>query len=234
MNETISIPKKTLHSYPGYYFCKNTDLYYEDANEQYLSVLGIKNIENLIGVSDYSLPIGELLVDGYRSHDRDALEGINYHILEPFNDHTGKIMFFLTYKQAYCGDNGKVKGVCCQAIPLGCNQNTKLIAHLINNHGSSSLKIHPNLFNYYGKGHLKEQLTSREIEVLYYLLQSYSAKDIARTLFLSCRTIEGHIDRLKDKLGCKKRSEIIELGKELGFTHIIPFDIFRDLLNIPN
>lgn len=231
MTELILFKNNTLHNFPGCYFRKNLDLCYEDANEQYLSLLGMKNIETLIGISDYSLPSGEKFADGYRSHDRDAIEGVNYHILEPVIGHDGKTKFFLTYKQAYCGDNGEVKGVICQAAPLRCNQNTKLIAHLIKKNGNTSFKIHPTLFNHYGRSFLKEKLTKREIDILYYLMQSNTAKDIASILSISKRTVEGHIDRMKYKLGCETRSDIIKLGRELGFTNIIPFDIFRNILN---
>jgi predicted DNA-binding protein YlxM (UPF0122 family) len=39
----------------------------------------------------------------------------------------------------------------------------------------------------------------------------YSAKEIAKVLALSHRTVEDHLQNAKDKLGCSKKSEIIQI-----------------------
>ncbi len=57
-----------------------------------------------------------------------------------------------------------------------------------------------------------EQLTGRQKECLYLLLQGFSAKMIAQKLGLSSRTIETHIEGIKNRLGCFRKSEIIEYG----------------------
>jgi DNA-binding NarL/FixJ family response regulator len=52
-------------------------------------------------------------------------------------------------------------------------------------------------------------LTKREIECLNKLCLGYSAKEIAKSLELSHRTVEDYLQKAKDKLGCSKRSDII-------------------------
>lgn len=50
-------------------------------------------------------------------------------------------------------------------------------------------------------------LTEREQEVLYFLAQGYTNKDIAQSLFLSVRTVEAHLHNIYGKLGVTTRTE---------------------------
>jgi len=58
-------------------------------------------------------------------------------------------------------------------------------------------------------------LTSREISVVKLILQGYSASKIAPQIFLSKRTVEHHIERIKEKLGCDSKAELIQKAREL-------------------
>jgi DNA-binding NarL/FixJ family response regulator len=50
-------------------------------------------------------------------------------------------------------------------------------------------------------------LTEREREVLNFLAQGYTNKDIAQSLFLSVRTVEAHLRNIYGKLGVTSRTE---------------------------
>jgi DNA-binding CsgD family transcriptional regulator len=56
---------------------------------------------------------------------------------------------------------------------------------------------------------LAEQLTPREKEVLQLICREYSTKDIARSLFLSERTVEGHRNHLLEKTGAKNIAGLV-------------------------
>jgi len=58
-------------------------------------------------------------------------------------------------------------------------------------------------------------LSDRETEVADLLLYGYSAAQIGDILFRSNRTIESHIERMKEKLGCSRKSELIQKLHEL-------------------
>lgn len=66
----------------------------------------------------------------------------------------------------------------------------------------------------------KRPLSSIESDVVNLMLDGYSASECATQLFRSRRTVEHHIERIKDKLECRSRAELIQkvnLLRELGF-----------------
>ncbi|MDX2165158.1 MAG: helix-turn-helix transcriptional regulator [Gammaproteobacteria bacterium] len=52
-------------------------------------------------------------------------------------------------------------------------------------------------------------LTKREIQCLYYLFEGYTAKEIAKIIKLSPRTVEGYVENMKHKLNCSMTSELL-------------------------
>jgi NarL family two-component system response regulator LiaR len=58
-------------------------------------------------------------------------------------------------------------------------------------------------------------LTPREIEVLELIAEGLSTKEIAERVFLSENTVKTHASRVFDKLGARRRTQAVQLGKEL-------------------
>lgn len=65
---------------------------------------------------------------------------------------------------------------------------------------------------------LEEALTPREIEVLCFIAQGYTNRQIAEALGISVRTVEGHRANLVDKLGLQSRVELMRYAKEYGLV----------------
>jgi NarL family two-component system response regulator LiaR len=59
-------------------------------------------------------------------------------------------------------------------------------------------------------------ITRRELEVLELMAQGMSNREIAEKLFVSENTIKTHSSRVFDKLGAKRRTQAVQLGKESG------------------
>jgi NarL family two-component system response regulator LiaR len=59
-------------------------------------------------------------------------------------------------------------------------------------------------------------ITPREIEVLELIAQGMSNREIAGKLFESENTVKTHSSRVFDKLGAKRRTQAVQLGKEFG------------------
>ena len=59
-------------------------------------------------------------------------------------------------------------------------------------------------------------ITRRELEVLELIAQGMSNREIAGKLFVSENTVKTHSSRVFDKLGAKRRTQAVQLGKEMG------------------
>lgn len=60
------------------------------------------------------------------------------------------------------------------------------------------------------------KLTSRELEVLRYIANGYSAKQIGNQLFINRTTVVTHCENLKEKLSAKNSSELIFIAVKKG------------------
>ena len=58
-------------------------------------------------------------------------------------------------------------------------------------------------------------ITRRELEILELIAQGLSNREIAGKLFVSENTVKTHSSRVFDKLGAKRRTQAVQLGKEL-------------------
>jgi len=56
-------------------------------------------------------------------------------------------------------------------------------------------------------------LTPREQEVMGYIVRGYTNRQIAESMYISVRTVEGHRASLFSKLGIKTRVELVELAE---------------------
>ena len=59
-------------------------------------------------------------------------------------------------------------------------------------------------------------ITRRELEILQLIAEGMSNREIAEKLFVSENTVKTHSSRLFDKLGAKRRTQAVQLGKEIG------------------
>ncbi|SJZ63843.1 response regulator transcription factor [Sediminibacterium ginsengisoli] len=62
--------------------------------------------------------------------------------------------------------------------------------------------------------------TDREKEIIHMICEEYTSKEIARLLFLSKRTIEGHRTRIMNKMGVKSIAGIITYALEKGLYKV--------------
>jgi two-component system response regulator NreC len=67
-------------------------------------------------------------------------------------------------------------------------------------------------------------LSPREVEILQLVAEGHGNKKIADVLSLSVKTIEGHKDNIKKKLGIKDRVGMIKYAVRKGIIHLEEFD----------
>ena len=59
-------------------------------------------------------------------------------------------------------------------------------------------------------------ITRRELEILELIASGMSNREIAEKLFVSENTVKTHSSRLFDKLSAKRRTQAVQIAKELG------------------
>ena len=59
-------------------------------------------------------------------------------------------------------------------------------------------------------------ITPRELEILSLIAQGLSNREIAERLFVSENTVKTHCSRAFDKLGARRRTQAVQLSKQLG------------------
>ncbi|MGH7590996.1 MAG: response regulator transcription factor [Gemmatimonadales bacterium] len=58
-------------------------------------------------------------------------------------------------------------------------------------------------------------LTPRELQILEFIAQGLSTREIAERAYVSENTVKTHSSRVFDKLGARRRTQAVQLGKEL-------------------
>lgn len=84
---------------------------------------------------------------------------------------------------------------------------------LINNKNRKSQKKQQEIDN---KKIEKLQISKREYEVLLLIEKGYSNKEIAENLFLTESTIKTHVSNLLVKLNAKRRTQAVQIAKEIN------------------
>lgn len=59
-------------------------------------------------------------------------------------------------------------------------------------------------------------ITKRELEILELIAEGMSNREIAEKLFVSENTVKTHSSRLFDKLSAKRRTQAVQIAKEIG------------------
>lgn len=88
------------------------------------------------------------------------------------------------------------------------------IMHL--NSVQKGLKLENQFFDY---GHVV--CSYREAQCLHYFLNHYSAQKTSEKLFISPKTVEFHLAKIKEKLNCYDTYQITQLAVNYGFIDLM-------------
>ena len=61
-------------------------------------------------------------------------------------------------------------------------------------------------------------LSPRERELVTLVAQGRTDAQIAAQLYISVRTVRSHLDRIRDKTGCRRRADLTRLALEAGLV----------------
>jgi DNA-binding CsgD family transcriptional regulator len=198
---------------------------YLGCNQFAANIINLKFMEKIVGLTDETLPCASCeYADIFTAQDQEVLlkkEARTFFDIHPYGE--GNLLPFVKLKKPYL-KNHKMLGSICLAFPL---QSTLSWMQVVFQHDQrfQPFSKKPCSYQITNKDIIHKRLTSKELEILFYLIRGYTAKEISLQLKRSIRTIETHIRNLKYSLNCMKRSELIEYAISQGYLAIIPLKV---------
>lgn len=197
---------------------------YVACNQALMHAFKVRKI-NLIGRSDYDMS-WETFADLFRQRDKEAITINQLSSFDPVPISKSIILTVQSIKSPIQDKKGETIGIFGQVNLLTMNNSLEkvLAAIRVLDQKNNTLFHGNNIQHSYKISHYPAslKLTSRETECLFLLVSGKSAKEMAKFLEISPRTVEYYIENIKSKLCVSSRSEIIEKAVEKGLLDIIP------------
>ncbi len=213
---------------PGIYFWKkNIDSVFIDASPECANILfGIKRQKDVIGRSDAQLPckLSEY-AEEFQLQDRQveltnkAIKTIGLHHCAH-----DRLRVLLSVKSPFYDKSNNVIGTfgyCIDTAEMFSDINNLFTKHVYQP-GFKSDSNKKNIIYTIGQPEINIKLTVRQLECLFFLIRGRKIKEIARSLNISPRTVEGYVDLIKIKFACQTRSSLIAKAIEQGFMNVLP------------
>lgn len=186
-------------------FCKNENAGYIAGNDLVAEDLDLVSAGEICKKTDYDFNWSAERIAFLRDWDLQVINsktGI-YKVEEPFLLPSGKQVEVLSYKLPLNNQEGSVIGLVGITFKLNdWNSSFNLLKYL---NPQNTSELNSELINKTGL-----PFTRRETEVLYCMLQGKSAREIGDILSISKRTVECHINSMKEKMMCRKKSELLD------------------------
>lgn len=193
-------------------------------------VLGFKHRNDAVGTFDHEVPHRAIAehADKFLLSDREATStGEKIELLEIIPGAQSPV--WLNRKGLMRDRNGAVSMLLCTAVCIADGYLMtfgKSIWKLLSGEGRSSGN---NLSVRIVEQVTPWKLTTRQSEILFYLLRGFSSKAIGEALGCSARTVESHIEHIKIRSACSTRAELLEKSLAMGFDHMVPKTLLKQM-----
>lgn len=214
--------------FPGVYGVKDLNSIFLYANKEYAKIVGIKNHEDIKGMSDYDMPSAiRNCADTFREQDKLVIANrkpIKTIYIHPFFGEVWKVYIFT--KTLFINNEQHVIGTIFHGIEVTNDAIFNLNSVLTQTYSATgTLKNDLN-------GPEGTKITTRQLECLFYILRGKTIKEIARLLNISHRTVEVHLEQLKLKFNTQSKNQLINRAIEMGFLNATPKGIFNRQLSM--
>ncbi len=202
---------------------KDRDGRYLFANKKILEQCRLKYREDIIGQHNREVFLKEesSLIHTYEEQDMAVIqEEKEVSVLNTWTKPDGTLEIFIGSKAPYRDNQGACIGLIGQSTQLKTGSLHNLGKYLF----SSSQRFIKNRAHAFSiQSHLpNHQLSTRESECLFYLLRGKSAKETGLLLTISPKTVETHLQHIRDKFGCQNKSQLIEKALAEGLLFFLP------------
>lgn len=188
-----------------HHWIKDTRGHFLSCSEGVAELAGVDSPQSLIGKSDFDLIWSNRAVE-HLKEEKIALSCREHQQLQIQHTNQGMIKILVNKTPLY-GKSNKIYGTMGSSI--------NITEYLTNTRPQ--------------KNDLIKKLTLRQQLVLKYLIIGYSNGDIGKTLNISVRTVETHVNQIKDKLNARYRKDIIKTAILSGcLTHNFANNLLSD------
>ncbi len=223
-----------LRQIPGLIVVMDKDSRFIYSNDYTAKLFGYAHEEEIIGLDAYGMRC-QASESAPQMIQQDQLvyrTGQELTMLDIHKYAYGDTKILLTKKTPY-REQGEIVGTICLCTELHSQALREFCASLIHSERKyNAMAISAERSYSIGSTTHKKQLTERESDCIFYLLRGNTIKQIGRCLDISPRTVETYLEKIKNKLGCSHKSEIIEYCLNEGLLNYIPRNIFQQ--NISN
>lgn len=231
VNDLFQTPQELVDHLPGIAAWKDKDSKYIAANKLAAKLAGFNSINDLIGIDDYHLKerISEC-AEIFIAQDQKAINtkrNISILGIHLYLDQTVRTLH--TEKKPVFDSQGKIMGTFFYSTIINDAFLIEIGKQLIR--VDSRYKECTCQASYLIEAGYNKDFSQKENEILFFLARGKTSSDIAKILCRSKRTIETHIENIKFKLKCKKKSDLIEKAIELGYLGILPKHLIKKNLS---
>jgi len=232
LNLPAQIPVESmLAQMPGYFLWKDIDSNYLAGNLNTAKLFGFDDVDKLNGITDYDINCSAaqfahlfLAQDEKLKLKKDPILVLDVH---PYVN--GEYKVLLINKSIFYNDMGEPLGITCyctevkQEIIVEMSLKLAKTDTFISNQKES---VHYYLDDHYAG----LTLSTRQEQCLFYLLRGKTAAQTGELLHISRRTVESHIDFVKEKMQVRKKPDLIGKAFALGYHEIVPRGILGSSL----
>lgn len=215
-----------LFQLPGICFWKDKDSIFHGMNKIGLESIGLSKQEDILGKSMHECCSSMEDADLYVFQDKRILNGgeVQFNLDLP-TLHDGTKRAILTKKGPLLNEYNEIIGV----IGLGYELNKDTYRNIMSLLTPLGLKFDNFINNETRKldsyVYNNIEFTKRQAQILSYLLRGETAKLTAERLNLSHRTVEFYVEKIKEKLKCHTKLEIVNKAIEQGFIELMFLNI---------
>lgn len=213
--------KQAIAIMPGIGFLKDSQYRYIAASDELNQKMRCGHSEEFMGRSDFDVP-GEHRENAgvYRAQDilisqGEPTKGIN---IQCYPQDTERKVYYTMKKPLYLGD--EFIGIYGTTIEIDRNFINSLLDKGIINKKYCEHHLQRNALAIAKLSH--PDLSERESICLYFLIRGRTAKEISQKMNVSPKTVESYIARVKVKLQCYSKSQLIDKAYELQLDKVIP------------
>jgi DNA-binding CsgD family transcriptional regulator len=198
-----------------FFVVKNSDSQAVALSSNYAYCCGYQKPDDFLGLDDRALKCPAIcLADTFLQEDKDLLKTAKNCVSLLIANLNYNDLFIGIYTKIKVGDhilsNGKIlaEGTALKHFQRLLAQTDRAFHQYINEH-FTVIEQYPSL-------------TARESQIYFLLIQLRSSTDISELLFISKRTVQHHIERIKERLKAPTTSILINLGRFLKYHTQVP------------